>query len=90
MDAYIFTQDRTKLVLVRRDIEIKGNCVVHGNTLLGTYADQEEAIGVFKEIADFMKSNIHEYKDGEGNTVIAFASTCEVYEMPEQREKVGE
>ena len=82
MNTYILAQDRTKLVLVRRDIEIKENCVMHGNSVLGAYADQKEAMEVLKEFVDFMRSNIHEYKDGEGNTVIAFASTCEVYEMP--------
>lgn len=82
MDAYILAQDKGKLVLVRRDIEVKENCIMHGNTVLGIYADQKEAMEVLKEFVDFMRSNIHEYKDGEGNTVIAFASTCEVYEMP--------
>lgn len=84
MNIYIFTQDKTKLVLARRDIEIKENCVMHGNTLLGTYANHEEAIKVLKEIVTFMRSNIHEYNDEEGNIVFAFASTCEVYEMPER------
>lgn len=83
MNAYILTQDKLKLVPVRCDIEVKGNSVFHGNTLLGTYADQKKAIEILKEIADCIRSNIHEYKDGEENTVIAFASTCEVYEMPE-------
>lgn len=86
MNTYILTQDKAKLVAVRRNIEIEENCVMHGNTILGAYADRKEAMEVLKEIADFMRSNIHEYKDGEGNTVIAFASTCEVYEMPKKGE----
>ena len=84
MNTYILTQDKAKLVAVRRNIEIEENCLYHGNTLLGIYANHEEAIEVLKEIADFMRSNIHEYNDDEGNIVFAFASTCEVYEMPER------
>lgn len=84
MNTYILTQDRLKLVFVIRDIEVKENCLYHGNTPLGAYATHKKAIEVLKEIADFMRSNIHEYNDEEGNIVFAFASTCEVYEMPER------
>ena len=83
MNLFIYTQDQMKLVLFEYDLEVKGRSLYHGNRLLGTYLSQKEAMQVLRQINTLLKQSVHEYCDTEGNIVFAFASTCEIFEMPQ-------
>ena len=82
MNIFTHTQDKTKLVLVRRDIEVKDNALYHGKTLLGSYKDHDTAMSVLLDMSQHFRNGIHEYSGEENNVMFAFASTCEVYGMP--------
>ena len=84
----IHTQNKNKLIPYNQTISIveeKNRYVMkHGLEVLGKYNSRERALEIIEEIK-IKLCMIHQFKNDDDNkVVIAFASSSEVYEMPQE------
>lgn len=83
----IHTQNKNKLIPYNQTISIveeKNSYVMkHGLEVLGKYNSKGRALEIIEEIKVKL-CMIHQFMNDDNKVVIAFSSSSEVYEMPQE------